>query len=66
MRKILSLLLISAVSACGPETPTSLRGLCDGTKKSRADLAADLAVTTDEAALVSGDALISQIDAACA
>jgi len=39
--------------------------ICDGTRAARADLAAALAVSPDDRAVVSGARLIRQMDAGC-
>lgn len=54
------------VSACAPVTQGSLEAACDATRAARADHAAALAASPDDAAVVTGDLLIRQIDAACA
>ena len=53
-------------TGCMPVTQTSGDAACDGTRQERADLAAALAVTTDENVLRPGAVLISKIDAGCA
>ncbi len=60
-----SLILILLGSACVNGTPSSTDALCSGTRDARAKHAAALAVDANDAAVVTGLALIERIDAAC-
>lgn len=69
MRLLLLTLLPTLVSGCVPEIPVRddpPNPLCVGTRAARADLASTLAVSTDDAAVISGARLIDIIDAGCA
>ena len=60
-----SLILILLGSGCVNGTPGSLDALCQGTRDARTKHAAALAVDENDAAVVTGLALIERIDAAC-
>lgn len=64
----LSLCLLCATGCVSaPPTPVDRTDpVCAGTRAARADLAAALAETQDERALMAGAALIDLIDARCA
>jgi hypothetical protein len=53
------------VTGCVSAIPTSGEALCGGTRAARADLASALAVSPDDAAVISGARLIELIDAGC-
>lgn len=68
-RLLLASLLLGFGSGCGnvPQTPVDrVDPVCDGTRAARAELAAALAETQDERALMAGAALIDLVDARCA
>lgn len=52
-------------TGCAPVTLTSGSALCDATRQARADHAAALAASPDDAAVTTGARLIRQIDAGC-
>ena len=63
------ILLLPLVSGCVSATPAPVDApdpVCAGTRAARADLAAALAETPDERALLAGARLIDLIDARCA
>ena len=62
---ILLTILLFCVSCSGIVTPAPNDALCDATREARADLAKVLAVSADDAAVVSGARLIRVIDAGC-
>ena len=64
---MLRLLIIPAmlVSGCVTATPNSADAICDGTRKARSEHAAALASDGGDASVVTGQALIARIDAAC-
>ena len=62
---ILPMTLLFCASCSNIATPASDSAICDATRASRADLAATLAVSADDAAVVSGARLIRQMDAGC-
>lgn len=64
MRGIVIFALVLA--GCTPAPRVSERGICDGTRASRDAHVAALLADAGPRALVSGQALIAQIDAACA
>lgn len=66
MRKFLLMTLLLCATGCGPAIRGSLDAACDGNRAARADLAAALASTPDEAVLRAGARLIALDDAACA
>ena len=51
--------------SCAPATQSSGEAICDGTRAARADLAATLAVSQDDAAVKTGARLIVLIDKGC-
>ena len=53
-------------AGCSIATATNLDPVCDGTRKARADHAAALAVSPDEAAVKTGTRLVALIDSGCA
>ena len=59
------MILASFASACVSAIPNSAEAICDSTRAARADHAAALAVTTDEAVLRTGAVLVAKIDAGC-
>ena len=62
----MALTLTSLAAGCSLESPTaSDAALCAGTRTARADLAAALAASPDDAAVVAGANLIAKIDAGC-
>lgn len=66
---LLTSLLIGFASGCAsvpPEPADQPDPVCDGTRAARAELAAALAETQDERALMAGAALIDLVDARCA
>lgn len=64
---MLRLLIIPTmlVSGCVTATPNSADAICDGTRQARADHAAALVRDGGPLSLVTGQALIARIDAAC-
>lgn len=62
---MLAMTLTLLVSGCVIGPGISSPAICDGTALLRQDLARVLADTQDEAALLAGAALISQLDAGC-
>ena len=54
------------VSGCVTATPNSADAICDGTRQARADHAAALVRDGGPLSLVTGQVLISKIDAGCA
>ena len=64
-KAILLTILLFCVSCSSIATPASDSAICDATRASRADLAKALAVSPDDAAVVSGARLIRQVDAGC-
>ena len=69
-KQLLCLSLLTAfASGCASVAPTPVETVdpvCPGTRAARAELAAALADTQDERALMTGAALIDLIDARCA
>lgn len=68
LRSLCLSLSLAFVSACTSETPAPVDRpdpVCDGTRAARAELAAALAETQDERALMAGAALIDLVDARC-
>lgn len=65
---MLRLLIIPTMllTGCATATPNSADAICDGTRKARADHAAALVRDGGPLSLVTGQALISKIDAGCA
>ena len=59
------MILPFCVTACVSAAPTSGDAICDGTRTARAAHAAALAVSPDDAAVVTGARLIGLIDAGC-
>lgn len=67
MKRMLSLgMLLLLASGCAPETRTSGDAICDATRADRATHAAALADEGSDRVVLSGQALIARIDAACA
>ena len=64
-KAILLMTLLFCVSCSNIATPASDSAICDATRAARADLAKALAVSADDAAVVSGARLIRQMDAGC-
>ena len=64
MRLLLPTLLL-LVTGCAGVTPAQNDAICAGTRAARADLAATLAKTPDDAAVIDGARLIKLIDAGC-
>lgn len=64
---MLRLLIIPTmlVSGCVTATPNNADAICDGTRQARADHAAALVRDGGDASVVTGQALIARIDAAC-
>jgi hypothetical protein len=54
------------VAGCLNATPPASDAICDGTRQARADLAAALAVSADDRAVLAGAQLVQLIDAGCA
>ena len=65
MRRLLMTLPLLA-SGCVTATPGSHEALCAGTRQARAEHAAALVADGGPTSLVTGDALISKLDAGCA
>ena len=66
MRKAMLLMILLFCASCSNiATPAPDSAICDATRAARADLAATLAVSADDAAVVSGARLIRQVDAGC-
>ena len=66
MRKAMLLMTLLFCASCSSiATPASDSAICDATRAARADLAKALAVSPDDAAVVSGARLIRQVDAGC-
>ena len=59
------MILLCCVSGCVSVTPASNEATCDGTSQARADHAAALADDASDAAVVTWQALIAKLDAAC-
>lgn len=56
------LMLTPLVAGCVTASPEAI---CDGTREARADHAKALAASPDDAAVMTGAALIAKIDGAC-
>ncbi len=54
------------VAGCLNAIPPADSALCDGTRQARADLAAALADSADDRAVLAGARLVKLIDAGCA
>lgn len=54
------------LTSCVTATPNNADAICDGTRQARADHAAALVRDGGPLSLVTGQALISKIDAGCA
>ncbi len=66
MRKTICLTILAFCAiGCAPVIPGSNDPLCRATAKDRADLAAALAATPDEAPVRPGARIIAALDAAC-
>lgn len=68
MRKVALFLVMLTllVSGCATVIPTSGDAICGGTQAARAEHAAALAKTSDDAVALTGAALIETLDAGCA
>ena len=51
--------------SCAPVTPAPSSAICSGTRAARADHAAALAISPDDAAVKTGARLVALIDAGC-
>ncbi len=65
MKLIWAMTLGLCVTGCASATLTSGDAICDASRKARADHAAVLAVSADDAAVLTGGYLIDVIDAGC-
>jgi len=63
--RLMLLMLTTLVSGCLNATPNSGDAICQGTRQARADHAAALVRDGGDASVVTGQALIAKIDAAC-
>jgi hypothetical protein len=57
--------LLFFVTGCESVTPTPNSAVCDATREDRANHAAALAEDPNDAAVITGQALIARLDAAC-
>lgn len=66
MRLFILTIPLLLLANCQAATPTPADAICDGTRQARTDLAAALVADGGDRSLVTGQALIAKLDAACA